>query len=242
MRRINPTGLIIAGTEAGCGKTVLTTGIAATLQDEGIRVRAIKPISLGTAQNCQDEYAFLTTIAHTPLDYPVQYAERPGTLKPSQFQAAINTAVSGTAPVIIELPGGAATPLTLSDGRGNSWQDSTDFAGELVWPVILVDKASPDSFERLALNARYLLDKGIELLGVACVMTDADTTLPEPVPHVLNWEIALAEKIGSPYLGCLKHSQSISVQKANQGNLIRTTSEAIDLLPIIKAISLSMAV
>lgn len=241
MRRTNPTGLIIAGTQAGCGKTVVATGIAATLQEEGLKIRAIKPICLGTAQSSRSEYAFLTAISHTPLDYPVQFADRPGALKPSQFQAAINTAVSGTEAVIVELPGGTATPLTLSDGRGNSWQDSADFAAELIWPVILVDKASPDSFERLSLNARYLLDKGIELLGVCCVMTDADAKLAEPVPHVLNWEIALAEKIGSPYLGCLNHSQSISVPKANQGNLIRTTSDALDLLPIIKATSMSMA-
>ncbi|MBX9879439.1 MAG: dethiobiotin synthase [Candidatus Obscuribacterales bacterium] len=242
MRRTNPSGLIIAGTGSGCGKTVLATGIAATLQEEGLKLRAIKPISLGTAHEAKPEYAFLATIANTPLDYQVQFADKPGALKPSQFQSAVKTAISGTDPVVVELPGSSATPLCLSEGTGNGWQDSADFARELNWPVILVSKLTSDSFEQLALHATYMINKGVELLGVATVMTEADCKAPAAVHHSLSWEMALAEKIRSPYLGCLAHSQSISIAKTNQGNLIRTTSDALDLLPIIKAISLRVAI
>lgn len=239
MRRTNPCGLIIAGTQPGCGKTVLTTGIAATLLEEGLKVRAIKPICLGSQKESESEYAFLTTLAKTPLSYSVQFAERPGSLKPSQLQAAVRAAISGTDPVIVELPGSTATPLSLMEGNG--WQDSTDFAKELNWPVVLVAKLAADSFELLAIHANYLLERGIELLGVATIMTEADAKPPVAVHHSLAWEMALSEKIRSPYLGCLKHSQSISVQKVNQGNLIKTTSDTLDLLPIIKAISLRVA-
>ncbi len=241
MSRTNPSGLIIAGTQAGCGKTVLMTGIAATLQEEGLKVRAIKPISFGKTQDVHSEYSFLTTIAHTPLDYQVQFAERPGALKTSQFQAAIRTAISGTDSVLVELPGSTATPLCLTEGTGEGWQDSANFAKELNWPVILVAKLGSDSFEQLSIHANYLLEKGIELLGVATVMTEPDARAPIQMHHALSWEMAISEKIRSPYLGCLKHSQSINVQTANQGNLIRTTSDALDLLPIIKAISMRVA-
>lgn len=239
MRRTNPSGLIIAGTAASCGKTVLAAGIAATLQEEGLKARVVKPICLGTLQAAKAEYAFLTTIAHSPVDYQVQFLENPGSLKASQVQAALRTSTSGTEPVIVELPASTATPLSFKEGVG--WQDTADFAKELNWPVILVTKISPNCFEHLVIHANYLNDKGIELLGMATVMTEANAVAPEPVHHAVSWEMALAEKIRSPYLGCLKHSQSISIEKTNQGNLIRTTSEALDLLPIIKAISMPVA-
>jgi dethiobiotin synthetase len=163
MRRLNPSGLIIAGTAPGCGKTVLAAGIATTLQEEGLRLRAIKPICLGTAQGSKAEYTFLATIAHSPIDYQVQFFEDPGSLKASQIQAALKTATMGTEPVIVELPASSATPLSFKEGLG--WQDTADFAKELNWPVILTAKLSPDCFEHLAIHAHHLLDKGIELLG-----------------------------------------------------------------------------
>lgn len=242
MRRTNPPGLVIAGTTAGCGKTVLTAGIAATLQAEGLKARAVKPICLGSAKDAQAEYAFLTTIAHSPVDYQVQFAETPGALRQSQFQAAIKTATSGTDPILVELPGGTATPLTITEGAGRGWQDAGEFAAELLWPAILISKLGPDCFELLSIHASYLREQGVDLLGVATVMTDPDCKLPVPPNQMLAWEMSLAEKIRSPYLGCLRYSQSISVPKVNQGNLITTTSDTLDLLPIIKAITLRLAV
>ena len=70
-RKRGPVGLAILGTEPGCGKTVLTTGLAATLQEEGFAARAVKPICLCGRQEAQAELSFISSISKTQLTYPI---------------------------------------------------------------------------------------------------------------------------------------------------------------------------
>ena len=44
-KQVISNGLTIIGTEAGCGKTVFMTGLAAMLRQQGVALGAVKPIS-----------------------------------------------------------------------------------------------------------------------------------------------------------------------------------------------------
>lgn len=233
-------GILVFGTESGCGKTVVTTGLACALKEEGFPVRAVKPMVLGSKKGSEAELAFISSISHTPVSYPVQFMEHPGGLASFGWAESLRVLVSGTDTTIAELPGSAATPLTRTLG---SWKDNTDFGADLRWPSLIVASAAPDTLEKLILNAAYLTSRRLPVIGLVIVETVPDSFgsvyagLP---PESLG--IALQERTKVPYLGCLGHSPSISVPRVNQGNLIKTTSNGLDLLPIIKALNLRLSV
>jgi dethiobiotin synthetase len=237
--------LAIVGTSIGCGKTVLATGLARTLLDEGLQVKAIKPICTGDATSASGELAFISSISHTPLDYRVQYISQPGGLKPSQVQEAIRIATQGTELTLVELPGSPAFPLTYFDAQNTAlprtYTDTCDLAYELAWPCLVVGKFGVGSFEDLVVNATYLQSRGLEVIALALVKTAAEITGDKAKQLSEQAQIALQERTGVPYIGTLEYSQSISVERVNQGNLIKTTSQALDLLPIIKSLNVRVA-
>lgn len=248
------SGLLVAGCEPGCGKTVVLTGLAGTLREEGFQVRAVKPISFGSRKSAEAEFAFISSISHTPVDYPVRFVNASESLTAFQWAEAVRIAGSGTAPVLIELPGALTAPLRPDDRQGG-WTDVCDLARDLDLPAVLVAKEGPSAMERLILNSTYLIASGlVNVIGLITVETtpaateetgkgqagQGETTMPE-----LSQEeraIALRERTGVPYLGCVRFSRSISVPEVNQGNLIKTTSAGLDLLPIIKSLNLRISV
>ena len=245
------SGLLIAGCQPGCGKTVVVTGLAGTLREEGFQVRAVKPVCLGARQSMEPELAFLSSISQTPLTYPVRYVETPESLNAFLWNETIRVASAGVEPVLIELPGSCATPLR-ADGPNGRWLDVGDLARELGLPCLLVAREGVDAMEQLILNATYLMAASlVSVIGLVTV-----ETAPEPdsdrrcspgktVSGKMSAEersLALTERTGVPYLGCLKFSPSISVPRVSQGNLIKTTSAGIDLLPIIKTLNMRISV
>lgn len=218
------------------------TGLAATLKDEGFTARAIKPIHLGLKSSAWPELNFISTISKTALDYDVQYIETPGALPALGWSQAIKVCRSGTELVLAELPASCATPLCKLKELPARCTDARDFANELDWPCLLVAKAGVDTLEKLVLNAAYLSSQ-CRVIGMVIVETEANPPRDSWVTSAReSIEIGLAERTGLPFLGCLRYSPSISVPKINQGNLIKTTSAALDLLPIIKALNLRLAV
>lgn len=247
-------GMLIAGCEPGCGKTVVLTGLAATLREEGFRVRALKPVCLGSRRSAEAELAFISTIGHTPLTYPVTFVDRPTALNPMRWRDAISVAEESPVPVFIELPAAVATPLR-SDDTGR-WLDVADLAAAFKLPCLLVAKEGRYAVEQLILNATYLIaSAAVDVMGLVTVEVCPETT-PErqqqllqtppaqvPPPELIDPDTratALAQRTGVPYLGCIKYSPSISVSDVNQGNLIKTTSAGLDLLPIIKMLNLRL--
>ncbi|HEY9870899.1 MAG TPA: dethiobiotin synthase [Candidatus Obscuribacterales bacterium] len=237
-------GLVVVGTEPGCGKTVVATGLAAVLQEEGFAARAIKPILIGQSQECQAELSFMSSITRTVLDYPTHLMRAPGLLSSFGWAEALRVCRSGTQCTIVELPGSAATPLTSADGN---WKDNADLVKELDWPCLVVTCAGPDAMEKLLLNTVYLQSRGATVVALVTVETGSDFSPPrqggrvELAPAGVP-EIALQERTGVPYIGNLRYSASISVPRVNQGNLIKTTSACLDLLPVIKALNLRISV
>ncbi len=256
-RMTGRSGIAIAGCEPGCGKTVVATGLAGTLLEEGFQFRALKPVCLCRRQDAESELRFISTISHTPLAYPVQYVNGQQGLGRFAWDEAVRAIASGVEPVIVELPGSCASPL-CRDGSGANWRDSADLAGELGLPAILVAREGPSAVEKLVVNAAYLASRHVQVIGlVTCEVSQpaapgragAWSAGSGPDTGAPGWSLrpeavalALQERTGVPYLGCLKFSQSISVPKVNQGNLIKTTSGCLDLLPIIKTLNLRISV
>lgn len=202
---------------------------------EKFLARAIKPICFGDRSASSAEIAFISTISHTASNYPVQHISEPGALKSFQQAEALRLCQSGDELTLVELPGSSATPLSLSD---KGWQDTREFARELNFPCIVVTNFAEDCLEKLLVHAEYLKAGGLDITGMVVVKTEThtQTTLSE---FAL---IALQEKVGAPLLGILEHSPSISVPQVRQGNLIKTTSAALDLLPILKLLNLAIAI
>lgn len=233
-------GLTVLGTEAGCGKTVVTTGLTALLQEEQFKARAIKPISIGDRKECQTELFFMSSIARSPLDYPLHTLDRAGALNSLGWAEALNTCRGTSETTLLELPGSCATALT---GIESDLKDNADFARELGWPCLLVAREGPDVLEKLLLNTVYLHARKLKVIALVTVETGADFS-PTSEGHNI-WEvpeITLQERTGVPFIGCLKYSASISVPRGSQGNIIKTTSASLDLLAIIKALDLRISV
>ncbi|MGH9550767.1 MAG: hypothetical protein ACRD3W_15405, partial [Terriglobales bacterium] len=55
-----------------------------------------------------------------------------------------------------------------------------------------------------------------------------------------DFTIGLYTRTRVPYLGCVKFSQSISVPRVNQGNVIKQTENGIDLLLLMKALNVQV--
>lgn len=197
--------------------------------------RAIKPICFGDRNAASAEIAFISTISHTASNYPVQHISEPGALKSFQQAEALRLCQSSTELTLVELPGSSATPLSLSD---KGWQDTREFAQQLKFPCIVVTNFAEDCLEKLLVHAEYLKAGGLDVTGMVIVKTDAQINAPISEFAL----IALQEKVGAPFLGILEHSPSISVPQVRQGNLIKTTSAALDLLPILKLLNLAIAI
>lgn len=239
-------GVLIMGTGSGCGKTVFMSGLAALLREQGFLTRAVKPIVLGVKQQAESELSFISTVTHTPLTYSTTIVDRRMNLNQSNWHYAVASSRSVGELTMVELPGSCATPLSFDQDNGTSvavtWKDSTDLAREFDLPVILVTKHQSDALEQLILNATYLKDRELKVIGCATVETkenggrDFENRMSRP-----EVELSMLSRTQVPYVGCVKFSPSISVPHVNQGNLVKVTAAGIDLLVLIKALNLKIS-
>lgn len=210
------------------------------LQEEGFAARALKPICLGNKKTCESELAFISSISHTPLTYPVQHIDRPGELTSFGWAETIRILTSCRDTTLVELPGCPATPLMKANG---AWKDTADLAVELGWPCLLVASMAAESIEQLLINTVYLLSHSLPLIGLVTVETKPEHRTQLGLGLAADTlALALYERTQVPLIGCLPYSPSISVPTVNQGNLIKTCSSAIDLLPIIEALNPTLSV
>ena len=238
-----PRGLLVVGCDHACGKTVLMTGLAGVLDEQGAPVRAIKPISLGGGLASKAELSFISSVSNTPLDYPRLALEFPPTIKEELWSKAIFSVVRSDDFTIAELPGNATTPVDFEVNSNNqfnyTWKNTTDLALEIGFPVLLVARHSVDAIERIDITFSYLKSREVDILALATVQTnerDAQTT-GRQIP-LSDFELLLSTRTRCAYLGCLPFSPSISVPRGNQGNIRKLTSESLDLLVLRRCLDL----
>lgn len=236
-------GVAVLGTEAGCGKTIFMTGLSAALRDEGFPTRAIKPFVTGNRRDAEAELAFISSITHTPVNYPIVVIDKPTAIQEGNWQQAAMMTTSRQHLTFVEMPGSPATPLayeTTSVGTiGSSWKDSAAFACDLGLPCILVAKHNRDALEKIMLAATFLKSRDAKLVGVGTVETTEFGTHQELKMTKSELEMAITNQVGAQYLGAIEFSPSISVPRVNQGNLIKVTSAGVDLLHVLRSLGTS---
>lgn len=238
---------LIVGSEFGCGKTVFMCGLAGALREEGFSTRVVRPLVLKTNKNVESESAFLSTVGQTPLHSPITLPEGLLSSGESNWQDTVFVTENVTQLTLVEMPGGAASPVCFEGTNkrtiSNQWRDCADLSAELMQPCIVIAKHQFDSIERLITTCSYLQARGLEVIATATVETDPDAgaTLERQSTRA-DFSLGLNERTGIPFLGCIKFSPSISVHRVCQGNLIKMTETGLDLLPLMKALNLTVPV
>jgi dethiobiotin synthetase len=217
-------------------------GLSALLREQGFTVSATKPIFVGSNLERESESAFISSLSRTPPNHLSVGIERGTSITNRQWQQAVKAGKAGREFTLVELPGGLATPLSFdaeAERAGAYWRDSTDLAREYGFPCLIVAKHSDDAIEKLSLSAFYAKGKGLKVIGLATVETGANVGRKfELMLSRDKVELSLHTVTGVPYLGCIKYSQSISVNSINQGNLVKMTAGGIELLSILKSLNL----
>ncbi len=239
--------LAIVGTETGCGKTILLSGMAGALREQGFKTRAMKPIVLGSNRGSEPELSFISSVSHTPLGYHQVFVDSTNNMSDTAMHNAINQNRDGESLTLVELPGGAATPIYFDESDAGAkvveWQDTTNILAKSNMPCILVAKHAADAIEQLVLNAYYLTMQRVYVVGLATVETSSG--MGSEIENKMRREdfaMALFSRTGAPYLGCIKYSMSVSVPRCNQGNLVKLTTAGLDFLTVLKALNLTVPV
>jgi dethiobiotin synthetase len=243
----SPDGLIIMGTEGGCGKTALMCGLACALQAKNIPTRAIKPLILGSRKSAEPELNFIQSVTRTPIKYPLQYLERPTSIHKTNWHNTILVSHSKTELTLIEVPGAPAAPICYDETHIGTllptWRDASDLAIEFQLPVLLVAKHASDCVEKLVTNAYYLTMHNIFVAGLVTV--EVSEGLGQEVEGRMSrqdFALGLYSRTQIPYLGCLKYSPTISVPRVNPGELVKLTSNGLDLNILLRSLHLSVSV
>jgi dethiobiotin synthetase len=108
--------------------------------------------------------------------------------------------------------------------------------------VIIVAKHNEQCIERLVLAWSYARAMGLTVAGTVTVETAAgEGKALEAKLTRSEVNLLLNSRTQVPYLGCLKHSPSISVHRVNQGNLVKMTEAGIDMLAVRQALEATVA-
>lgn len=229
---LDARGLLVTGTHARCGKTVVSAGLAGVLSDLGFSAQAIKPFSFQpeVTIRCGYEQAFFDR-----LNSPIQHLDlfsKPSPLKVTtmDWRQLQETCRKRVYPYILESPGSVASPIRFMD---HDMADSVDLAKALEIPMLLVTQKKPDLIGTLAPVFAYLWSKDARVIGWLAVETQ-----PTQTPDWDEEVFFLRGHSDIPYLGEIAYSPSISVEALQQGNLFRSVELGVDLLPIQQALNL----
>ena len=256
--RTGARGLVFVGTEPGCGKTMVMTGLCAVLQDYDLPIRVIKPLGVGTHKKDTAEMTFMSIVGKTAVDYPLLTLRYPPIVLETEWKELILTSTRSDIFTFIELPCTAATPIRFEQDRdvsaalgGSSsssaggraythrWMTITDLLKDLELPVVLVASHSIDVLEKIEFSISYLQTRDIEVTSIVTVETNKimGQALDERL-FAHDFELMLSTRYGLPYLGKLAFSPVVSVPKVRQGNLKKTIEQDLDLLAFRKLIEL----
>ena len=238
-------GLLIIGSEPGCGKTVLMCGIAAALREQGFETQVLKPFILSSRKKAEAELAFLTSVGQKPLVGPIAFIEGPLALNETNWHNAILSSRNPANQLsLVEMPGGAATPVCYDESNigklSHNWRDTADMATEFHRPCLVVARHQEDAIERLVMTCKYLQARGLNVIAQATVEIAAGAGAElEAKRSRADFSMGLYARSMVPFLGCIKFSPSISVQRVNQGNLVKMTA-GLDLLMLLKALNVGV--
>ena len=229
-------GLVVAGVQPRCGKTVACAGLAGALTQLGFRIQAMKPLVFTSgktpdqAAHPEREMDFFNRVSPPLERVETVRAATPRRVSGLDWQRVLDVCRRRAFPYLLEAPGMPASPLCHTPGGS---MDTVDLARALQGVLLLVAPKHPEIIAMIAPTLSYLREKNAACLGWIAV-----ETVPAETP---DWEadtLYLAQRHQTSYLGEITYSPSISVESCRQGNLIRLTETGVDLLPVQRALRL----
>lgn len=219
------SGVFIAGTDTGIGKTFVSCALLHALREAGLRATGMKPVASGcerTAEGLRNEDALALIEASDPQpdDYTLcnPYAFEPAIaphlaaadvgvrIELARIQTAYQQLAARTDVVVVEGVGGWMVPLSDS-------LDAGAIPHALKLPVILVVGLRLGCINHARLSARAIQADGCELLGWI-----GNTIDPAMERREDNIE-TLRRVLPAPCLGLLPHGIA-PAQTARDGALI----------------------
>lgn len=229
-------GMLVLGTDAGCGKTTVITGLAAALIESGFRIQTFKPLVF-----CQEasmsgnlDQMFMNKITQQYIQASAIQATSAWDLGMPLWNRMIEQCKTMQYPCILEGPGQVATPWQILNHKIT---DGIDIATQLGLPILLVAKTDPTFLEKTRTALSFLKQRSANIIGFIRVQTTPPSRESDLNP---NEPFLLSNNYTTPFLGDLPYSPSISVTTLQQGNLIRLIEENIDLLPLQIGIGLKL--
>jgi dethiobiotin synthetase len=192
--------VVVTGTDAGVGKSIVAAGIAAAASAAGLRVAVIKPAQTGCepgeasgvdAARRLAAPADVRTLTSYPVALdPLAAAQVSGLppLRLAEVQEAVRAEARGHDLVLVEGVGGLLVPMgapAAGEPDAPGWTVA-DLAVALSAPAVVVVRAGSGTLNHTALTEEALRHRGIP----SCVVIGAWPAVPELV-HVSNF-VALA--------------------------------------------------
>ena len=213
------SGLFIAGTDTGVGKTLVAAALLHAYADLGLRVLGMKPVAAGAelvdgawvnedvarlsaAGNVQavpeliNPYLFREAIApHIAAEHKGVRIEIP------RIRAAFEALAAEADVVVVEGVGGLLVPLSAQ-------QDAADLAVALDLPLILVVGMRLGCINHALLTAEAMAARGLKLAGWVANRLD-----PAMAAYDENLT-ALSKRLPAPLLAELPHMASVDARRA----------------------------
>jgi dethiobiotin synthetase len=224
---MSASGLFIAGTDTGIGKTWASCVLLRALRRRGLRAVGMKPVASGccdTLDGLRNKDAeALIDASDPPPAYadcnPFAFAEpiaphlaaaiRGTTITPEPIHAAYERLAAHSDRVVVEGVGGWAVPFS------DDWMQG-DFVGTLDLPVILVVGLRLGCINHALLSARAIAADGCRLIGWVANRIDPDMAFA-----AANTE-TLRQRILAPLLGVLDHAPDGDAERAASSLDVRT--------------------
>lgn len=189
-----PRALVVAGTDTGVGKTRVACALARGLVGRGLRVGVLKPaetgcdnpdrpadaLALAAAAGCAEPLDRICPFRFREPLAPAVAARREGrAVDPAVVDRRLAELAAGHDLVVVEGAGGLLVPFA----EGLLF---TDWIRDRGLPVLLVGRLGLGTINHTLLSARYLRDRGVELLGTVLSATQPPSTPAEATnPEVL---------------------------------------------------------
>jgi len=163
--------VVVAGTDTGVGKTVVTAALAALAGASGQRVAVVKPAQTGVGPGEAGDLAEvrrlsgvvdLHELARFPAPLaPASAARHAGLIAPSVEELATAILELGDRELVL-IEGSGGLLVHLDDGGGTL----ADLASRLGAPVVVVTRAGLGALNASALTCEALAARRIECLGL----------------------------------------------------------------------------
>lgn len=235
-------GVFITGTDTGIGKTIITTGLIAALQEAGYDIGGMKPFQSGAYREdnkllapdvevmlkytrLNDSYELLNPVRLKPALAPNVAAEiEDEEIELNRVETAYQKLQEQYQGLVVEGAGGLMVPLT---------DDFLipDLIKLLDLPIIIVARPSLGTINHTLLTVKTARNLGLDILGV--VINDYPQKNPGVAEKTNPELIARLGKV--PILGIVPHLAQLDAQEG-QVDLGSVIKEHVDLERIIERI------